>query len=98
MIIPDKVVISPMQKNLLDPKLNHMDRPKSMDRGTMRNPHLGAIWDVNGHGIANDELPPMDLISPPQMSPTKKSSPANQVRLYRNDCLRKIGIVGESCV
>lgn len=53
-----------------------------------RNPRLGAIWAVNGHGIANDELPPMDLIAPPQMSPTKKSSPANQVRLYEHVRLR----------
>ena len=48
------------------------------------NPHLGAIWEVNGHGIPNDELPPMDLIAPPQMSPTKKNSPANQVWIYEH--------------
>ena len=61
------------------------DRPKSVERHPVRNPHLSAIWDVNGHGITNDdneeELPLLDLINPHLVSPEKTP---NQVGLRKN--------------
>ena len=76
---------------MIDHNLIQPDCPKSADRpnyGPVRNPHLTAIWNVNGHGIANDdsELPLLDLISPPLISPTKPTptQPANQVGAYEN--------------
>ena len=67
---------------MADHGLLNTDRPKSVDSHPVRNPHLSAIWDVNGHGITNDdngeELPLLDLINPHLVSPEK--SP-NQVGL-----------------